>query len=65
MRNPKTGKTAQRIRFWFTTEGESPQKPYGVKRIWQDRWVAVPDELMEPAEERWSISTEHGETLEP
>ena len=39
--------------------------PYRVQRRWEDRWVAIPDELMEPVEESWTVSTDHGETPDP
>lgn len=65
MRNPKTGKTAARIRVWYSTEGESPGKPYQVKRLWQDRWVAVPDHCVGTPPPAMEISTEHGDTPDP
>ena len=65
MRNPETGRSAQRIRIWYSSEGQSPVTPYRVQRRWEERWVAIPDELMEPVEEPWTVSTEHGETPEP
>ena len=32
---------------------------------WQQRWVAVPDELMEPVEEPWTVSPEPGHDVSP
>lgn len=43
----------------------SPANASHLQRRWEERWVAVPDELMEPVEEPWTISTEHGETPDP
>ena len=64
--NPNTGETVRKIRAWFEKAGESPQRPYAVRRWYEDRYVVVkvsqageePDELM-------TISTDHGETPEP
>lgn len=64
LRNPETGKAALRLRFWFERRGESPTKPYTVERRWEDRYVAVPQELLDECESM-SICTEHGETPEP
>ena len=64
--NPNTGETVRKVRVWFEKAGESPQRPYAVRRWYEDRYVVVkvsqageePDELM-------TISTDHGETPEP
>jgi hypothetical protein len=64
MRNPNTGKSASKIRVWFTASGSSPNVPFFEKTRYEERYIAVPDELL-GEEERWSISTEEGETFEP
>ena len=64
--SPNTGETVRKVRVWFEKAGESPQRPYAVRRWYEDRYVVVkvsqageePDELM-------TISTDHGETPEP
>ena len=64
LRNPNTGKAALKLRVWFESRGSSPQRPYGVRRRWEDRYVAVPQELVDD-DERMAICGEAGETLEP
>jgi hypothetical protein len=64
MINPATGKAALRLRVWFESRGESPQRPYTVRRRYEDRYVSVPYELAEE-DERMSICGEAGETPEP
>ena len=55
---------ALRLRVWFERRGESPQRPYSVKRTFQDRYVSVPQELVDDYEPM-AICTEFGETPEP
>jgi hypothetical protein len=55
---------ALRLRVWFERRGESPQRPYAVKRSFQDRYVSVPQELLDDYDPM-SICTEFGETPEP
>lgn len=64
--NPNTGQTVRKVRVWFEKAGESPQRPYAVRRWYEDRYVVVKvsqagEEPLEPM----SISTEYGETPEP
>lgn len=61
-RHRLTGEAAAKIRVWFEGMGQSPNKPYGVKRFYEERWARVPGELLEPDRERWAISTENGDT---
>ena len=62
--NPITGKTALKIRVWFTSSGSSPDVPYFERKRYEERLIAVRKELVSD-EEPWAISTEHGETFEP
>lgn len=65
MRNPITGKVPAKIRVWFTARGSSPQRPEFVRRVWEDRWIGVPEDCLEPKQEPWSVSSDHGETYDP
>lgn len=63
LRNPKTGKAALRLRVWFEAKGSSPQRPYFTRRRWEDRYVAVPQEMLDD-QDPMTICTEAGETSE-
>lgn len=65
MRNPNTGRVSARIRIWYEAAGESPGKPYTVKRLWEDRWIGVPGERIADTSTPWEVSTEHGDTPDP
>ena len=65
LRNPNTGKSASKVRVWFTDSGESPTVPHFERTRYEERYIAVPDELLKEGEQAWSISTEEGETFEP
>ena len=65
LRNPETGKAAMRLRVWFETKGSSPQRPYAVRRRYEDRYVAVPQEMLDDDDQTMAICTDQGETWEP
>lgn len=65
LRHPVTGKVAIRIRTWFEIKGESPTRPMFVRRWSEDRYVAVPGNMVEEGAEPWSIETEAGFTDSP
>lgn len=54
-------------RLWFTTEGEGTGCPYFKRERWEKVEIEVPEEFApeQPAEDRWSIMTDAGETFEP
>ena len=57
-----TGEAAVKIRVWFRGFGESPNKPYGDRTRFEERWAVVPGNMAKPDRERMSISTENGDT---
>lgn len=63
-RNPNTGEAAMEITVWFEGSGQSPNKPYGVKRWKERRMVRVPGHLIEDGED-WVIDTANGSTTDP
>lgn len=54
-------------RLWIETEGEGVHCAYFKRTRWEDIEVELPEELIpeDLGEDRWSIVTEAGETLEP
>lgn len=53
------------IVVWFEQSGESPGVPFFTRRWRERRYAKVPSHLLKPEREKWSISTEAGETSEP
>ncbi len=50
---------------WFEASGSSPNKPYGVRRWRERRYVKVPGHLLpDSTDDQMSINTEHGETFD-
>ena len=64
LRKPITGETAVKIRVWFTSSGSSPNVPYFERTRMEERYIKVPGHMVSD-EDRWSVSTELGETYEP
>lgn len=54
-------------RLWFTTEGSGKNCPYFKRTRWEPIEMDLPEEFApeQPEKDRWSISTEAGETFEP
>lgn len=61
-RHSLTGEAAMKFRVWFRGAGESPDKPYTEKVLFEERWARVPGHLLKPDRERLTISTQNGDT---